>query len=165
MEKLNTWKALSQALCADNSGLTEEIELSIANPQKYFEKFEEELFGRGIEQPAGVSPWLALVDGLARRGYLHEFDCKFDAGEVVWQLERLQPCTKRGIDFSNLPENSQAVGEGLLSAAARLLGNNSLSLMSLDIDSDSYPVIPVLTDQVPPIQTLLAILGQQAKIL
>jgi hypothetical protein len=140
MNHITIWAALCEQLCPGDISLRIDVQLSISDPQGYLEKFDEALSNRGIEESSQVQPLLALVDGLISRGYLSELDWKFDAGELAYQLEQLQPCKALNVQLL-LTRSSNETGDTLLTLAATELEQYSLVLLFLEIDGDCYPLL------------------------
>ena len=157
------WNELCEQLCPGDSTLLKEVELSISDPAAYFENFSDVLVERGIEDPSEVDSWLALVDGLARRGYLREEDWKLEAEEIAFQLERLCPCKERKVQFVSL-RNTEKIGEALLELAAFELKKYDLSLLYLEIDGDCYPLVVVSSEKAPQVVKLAQLLKQNASM-
>lgn len=157
----NDWHQLCAHLCPNDASLAHDVELARANPQAYFERFEQTLYERGIEEAAAVRPWLALVDGLMARGWLCELDWKLEAAELAGQLERLAASKASQVQLGALRQ-SPAVGEALLEVAGHELAAHELGLLVFDIDSDSYPMMPVPNGRLACTLELMARLGERA---
>lgn len=153
------WRDICEHFCPNDQSLFEEVELSLSNPEGYFENFEEALWERGIEVSSSVKPWLALIDGLQSRSYLREFDWKLDAAELALQLERLHACRERSIELNAL-RTSLETGESLLVEASGALAKHSLGLLFLEMDGDCYPLMPIATERVPRAVILSKRLGE-----
>lgn len=163
MRNEETWKSLCNQLYPRDAGLTAEVNLALADPEGYYEEFQEELANRGIDDASSVTAWLALVDGLTRRNSLAEVDWKCDATDLAWNLAQLQICKDKGIEFS-IVEKSEEDTEGLLRVAAKQLRDQTLELMALDIDSDSYPLVVVPRESVPHVKRDAKILLQKVDV-
>ena len=157
------WNAICEQLCPGDLSLSQDVELSILDPSAYLKKFDDTLWERGIEDPSRIHPWLAMVDGLASRGYLREFDWKLEPNEIAFQLERLRPCKERNVQLSAL-RNNGGTGEELLEMAAAELHASSLSLLYLEIDGDCYPITIVPTDRVSEVVRLSQTLKHIIKV-
>ena len=161
MSKRNMWRSVCEQLCSGDASFHQDVQLSISDPQSYFEKFEFALAQRGIDDPADVNPWLALIDGLETRGLLREFDWKLDANELAFQFERLLPCKKENVQLPKL-RHSSAIGANLLHSAANELKSYSLGLVCLETNSDCYALMVVPIDNIPNIVELITSIGHNA---
>lgn len=164
MEFESTWENICRQLCPQNDELVNEVNLAFSDPESYFEKYSDDLMERGIENSTEVTPWLALVDGLARSASLVELDCKFDAADLVWNLEQLQICKANAIDFSQI-SNSDEYSEELFTLVARELDGYSMNLIILDIDSDSYPLMVIPRDSVDQVRRSAQALRQKVDVI
>ena len=152
------WRALcaaaGRALVPDDAdALWSEVEQALNEPEHYYSRFADDLANRGIESPDAVSPWLALVDGLQRRGQLHEMDWKLDMGDVIWGVQQLQSSRQRGLSLDALAD-SKATGHDALMEAGVHLRSQGVALVTFDIDSDSYPLSLLAQEDVKPLEEL-----------
>ena len=158
------WRALcaatGKALTLDDGAdaLWSEVELALNEPEHYFSRFADDLAHRGIESPDAVSPWLALVDGLQRRGQIHEMDWKLDMGDAIWGVQQLQSSRQRGLSLDALA-GSKALGHDALTEAAAHLRSQGVALVTFDIDSDSYPLSLLALEDVEPLEKLAKRVG------
>ncbi len=158
----SAWSTLCETLCPGDGSLYEEVRQAEASPRDYLARFREALLDRGIERAAEVEPWLALVDGLARRERLQEFDHRLHAETLADGLEQLHPAQQQAIVLTQLRKNDKR-GEALLQAAAEELGAWRLGLLSLDIASDSYPLTMAPLDDVATVTRLASSLGRRVE--
>lgn len=93
------WRHLCTTLCPESGSLGDDVVLCLEAPDIYFERFENDLAQRMIESSDEVTPWLALVDGLASRNLLWECDWKVVAPELSGCIESLRPCKELELDF------------------------------------------------------------------
>ena len=82
MKKIKPLFDLAELLTNDTSLVTE-IQLAENQPLNYLSQFTHVLEERGIDSPVPELPWLAMVDGLARRDLLVELDWKEDPEELI----------------------------------------------------------------------------------
>ncbi len=162
---IEDWRALSivaaQSLVPDDvEGLWAEVQLALTEPALYHSRFTDDLENRGIFDAQGVRPWLALVDGLQRRGQNCELDWKLDMGDLVWNLKQLKSVQQQAISLDAL-EESEAEGFDALQEAGSFLQTQGLALLSFDIDSDSYPLSVVDNSAVEPLLGLAQRLRQK----
>ena len=73
MKKISSLLDLAELLTEDTS-LISEVQLAENQPLNYLSQFANVLQERGIDKPVPELPWLAMVDGLARRDLLIELD-------------------------------------------------------------------------------------------
>ncbi|GAB2821194.1 hypothetical protein GCM10027276_24080 [Comamonas piscis] len=166
---LDDWQALclalGQALALDDSDeLWAEVRQAIEQPAQYLDRFDNDLVKRGMDEPEHVTPWLALVEGLQRRGQNFELDWKLTMEDAIWVLQQLQAVQQRGLDWQALA-GSKALNHGALQDAGDYLRGQSLSLVSFDIDSDSYPLSVLETSAAAPLQGLAERIGGKLVLL
>ena len=162
---IEDWRALSivaaQSLVPDDvEDLWAEVQWALTEPALYHSRFTDDLENRGIFDAQGVRPWLALVDGLQRRGQNCELDWKLDMGDLVWNLKQLKSVQQQAISLDAL-EESEAEGFDALQEAGSFLQTQGLALLSFDIDSDSYPLSVVDNSAVEPLLGLAQRLRQK----
>ncbi|KMM75748.1 hypothetical protein ACP93_09800 [Xanthomonas sp. NCPPB 1128] len=160
----DTWMSICDTLAPEDHGLRDDVALAIEAPSRYLQQFEDPLFERGIEEPHQVSPWLALVDGLISRGLCTEVDWKVDAADLAHALGELRPLAGMRDVLSPLAA-SQTRNEEALTLAARCLQVQSMALLHLDIDSDSYPLLVVPADRRDAVLRMAEALGEHAAAL
>jgi predicted DNA-binding WGR domain protein len=128
----------------DAEGLVSELELAVADPVAYFERFRDRLSERGVDAPdetyATTLPWLALIDGLDARASLHEVDWKQEIDDVAAKLERLAKLGKKWWAWSKNTDEFETTTD-FLRTAARRLADEDLQLAFVDMSSDSYPLV------------------------
>nr|WP_312987736.1 hypothetical protein [Comamonas koreensis] len=160
---MDDWQALCMALgqalaLDDRDELWGELRQAIEQPAQYLDRFADEWVNRGMDEPAHVTPWLALVEGLQRRSQNFELDWKLNMDDAIWALQQLQTVQQRGLDLQPLA-GSQALNHEALQEAGDYLRSQGLSLVSFDIDSDSYPLSVLEASVVAPLQALAARVG------
>ena len=156
--------ALGQALVPDDvDGLWDEVQQALTAPAQYLARFDDDLASRGIEEAIGVTPWLALVDGLQRRNQNTELDWKLNMGDLVWALRLLNTVQHNEPLLKALKtlEKRDTTGHDALEEAGALLKQQGFSLVTLDIDSDSYPLSILKSAAVEPIAALAQRAGQR----
>ncbi len=159
-QTVDDWDVLCELISPGDSSLKEEVRLARTDKEGYFARYEDQLWERGIEAAAGVQPWLALIDGLERRGLLREFDWKLEREELRFQLEKLRPCKQQNVCLAQLGSTS-AEGETLFSVAASELAGYSLALLWFHMESDSYPSVVVPVAEVERVIAAAARVGEQ----
>lgn len=160
MQNAPIWKEIIGLLCPKDYGLFDEVNLAAEDPEGYFEEYQQELNERGIEDPGGISVWLAMIDGLLSRRCLVEVDFKASTQEMATSLEELAICREKKIDFSSLVA-SKANGDELLAITAALLEKHDLALGAPSLDSDSWPLVVIPTTASPRIMELAIKLGEK----
>ena len=153
--------AVGEALdLEDVDELWGEVHQALTQPQQYYNRFADDLPNRGIDAPEDVTPWLALVDGLQRRGQNFELDWKLDMGDAIWALRALKTVQQRAVPLEPLAA-SKALSHDALLEAGDYLRTRGLSLVSFDIESDSYPLSVLETGAVAPLQALAKRVGSK----
>jgi hypothetical protein len=160
---MDDWQALCMALgqalaLDDRDELWGEVRQAIEQPAQYLDRFADELVNRGMDEPAHVTPWLALVEGLQRRSQNVELDWKLTMDDAIWALQQLRTVQQRGLDLQALA-GSRALNHEALQEAGDYLRRQGLALVSIDIDSDSYPLSVLEASAVAPLQALAAQVG------
>jgi uncharacterized RDD family membrane protein YckC len=154
-----TWQRLCEAFTSDPE-LWQVVQLALAEPAAYLERFRERQSDRSIVTAEAVSPWIALVDWLYEHDRLIELDWKNTSVDVAENLSLLP--TLYDLDVAPI-EIEQVHLSFAVPRANALLAPRFLTLLYLDIDSDSYPLALVSTEAAPRIRQLAASLGQVAR--
>ena len=163
------WHLLCTALCKamdyyDVDGLWAEVVLALEQPGAYFAQFEDDLGNRGIEDAAYVTTWLALVDGLQRRDLNVEMDWKMGVEELVLSLATLRMAVQHSLRFGSLASGSSFGEEALMQTSAWLRAQG-MALVSLDIQSDCYPLSLVPVADVEILEPLVKRVGERLIVL
>lgn len=135
-------------ISSNNERLCENIELSLADPAKYFEENAERFGERCIDVKTAdrdTLHWISLVDELSECGFLFGVDYKCELEDFLWALEQLKSFGLISKEISELEfgENDDPVVWG------RQINNacGGACVCWVDIDSDSYELI-IVTDEV-----------------
>ncbi|MEG0113835.1 MAG: hypothetical protein RR749_15620 [Comamonas sp.] len=163
------WQALctavGQALVPDDAqGLWDEVQQALGQPAQYLDRFAAKLANRGMNEPAHVTPWLALVEGLQWRGQNYELDWKLNMDDAIWALQQLKTVQQRALPLQALA-GSVALSHDALLEAGDYLRSQGLSLVSIDIESDCYPLSVLETSAVAPLQALAQKVGGKLVVL
>lgn len=153
---------LAHYLSPDDRSLGEEVQLAVDRPDDYVRAYHERLNWRGIEAPIPALPWIALVDGLMARDRLCEIDWKEPPGDVTSNLDRLaalRPEQPGRWTWLAGAEWQGKLPEDFLPAIGKHLLEKGMALITLDIDSDSYPLMILPADRVQESQRLAALAG------
>ncbi|MBT9188733.1 DUF6630 family protein [Zobellia russellii] len=146
MKKISSLLDLAELLTEDTS-LISEVQLAENQPLNYLSQFTNVLQERGIDKPVPELPWLAMVDGLARRDLLIELDWKDDPEELVSTALQL---FKGHTDYDSISKQLLKIEpfidediEEFIPQLNRKLESSKVQLIWLDIDSDSYPLTTI----------------------
>jgi hypothetical protein len=153
------WRTLAEAVDAD-AETRAEVELAAADPEAYLGRFEARLAERGIEAADEVDPLIALVDGLMDRGRLVEFDWKEGDEAVLAALALVEPVRGLGV---TLPAADLAGVEEALPYAAEVLAEYGLTVVGIDIGSDSYPTLVLPSDRMAGVRAAAEAVGVTVK--
>lgn len=150
--------ALSQKLSHDiEKTVLDDVSLALEQPHGYFEKYEERLSERGIEEPLAQLAWFALVDVLIDHLLAFEIDWKASGLYVCDVVDELMDRKQMQLldweefedgDFNDLEP------EECLEQVAKKLREVNVSLAYLDIESDCYVLITVPTAEIAEIKRL-----------
>lgn len=150
-------------LLTDNETVHANLRSALDNPDKYFSENEWRYAERGVvvgKTDRKTLYWLALVDELAEGGCVFEVDYKCELEEFLGALERLNNygLVESAVGSLDLPEDGDvtAWGEELNHA----LGEKAF-VCTVDIDSDSYPLVIVSGDVLGKVRALAEKNGQQ----
>lgn len=142
----------------------QEVQLAVDKPKIYIENFASTLLERGVEEPTSALPWLALVDGLERRGLLQELDWKEDIEGFVDATILL---TKNHVEIENIKAELLSLEfldddkepEEIITDINDILQKFNLLLVMIDIDSDSYPLCIITLSKLEKAQKLATLLN------
>ena len=150
-------------LLTDNETVHTNLKSALDNPDKYFSENEWRYAERGVvvgKADRKTLYWLALVDELAEGGCVFEVDYKCELEEFLGALARLNNygLIESAVGSLELPEDGDvtAWGEELNPA----LGEKAF-VCTVDIDSDSYPLVIVSGDVLEKVRALAEKNGQQ----
>lgn len=145
---------LIEELAPNDPSLLDEVRLAVEDTADYVRRFRDRLALCGISKPEPGLPWIALVDGLAERSRLAEFDWREDPGDVLEGLDDI--LGEDSLDWDSiLTEDDEELPCGeLLQRVARHLRARGLALVCLDIQSDCYPVLAVPIERLERVQRL-----------
>jgi hypothetical protein len=155
---------LAGLLMPADPSLVEEVRLAIVSADEYVGRFQERLRDRGIKEPRSDLQWIALVDGLENRGRLRELGKKEAAEDIAWKIDNdllpdrpVQP--DRWAFLAEELDLWEAVPWQSLPVIAAHLVKEGLAVVTLDMDSDSYPMMVLPADQVGECQRLAELAG------
>ena len=155
MIKLDRRATALKRLCAlfspdDFRSLWAEVRLALNDPPAYVAQFSDRLSERGVDEPQDDLAWLALVDGLRARDRV---------GEIDWKEAPEDICSNVDLAMSHLPTEPDrwAWSERrkyaeldtlkFLHAVGKFLGKRELTLVSIDIGADGYPLAVIPSEQ------------------
>ncbi|QCW99871.1 hypothetical protein FGM00_07075 [Aggregatimonas sangjinii] len=131
-------------LISEDDSFVSEVQLAENQPFNYLGQFERALQERGIHSAIPSLPWIAFVDGLARRDQLVELDWKDDPQELIATTMKL---LKNHPEHEGLAEPIKKIEpfidediEEFLPQLNAALKEFDVQLVWIDIDSDSYPL-------------------------
>ncbi|MBP1995526.1 DUF6630 family protein [Paenibacillus eucommiae] len=153
---------LGTRLSAGNVQIVAEIKLAIEQPLEYFNTWEDRLINRGIDSPIDDQPWISLVDALAEDQLAFEVDWKEASDTIVWAtrklLDRKQFTVPESVLIEVENEDSLPTNE-VLQMLRDNLEKFGVTLAFMDIDSDSYVLITVRSDEIESLQALASKAG------
>lgn len=154
---------LARYLMPGDPSLAEEVRLAVVSADEYIGRFQERLSAASRE-PCRDLPWIALVSGLEHRGRLRELHKKEAAEDIAWKIDKyllpdrpVQP--DRWAFLAEELDLQEAVPWQSLPLIAAHLANEGLTVVTLDMDSDSYPIMVLPAGQVVGCQRLAQLAG------
>lgn len=150
---------LVETLAPDDPTLLEEVRLAVDDPAGYVRRFRERLTLRGISKPEPGLPWIALVDGLAERGRLVEFDWREDPGAIMDGLDDVLGEDSLDWDSIITEDEKELPCDDFLHLVGRRLRDRRLALVCIDIQADCYPVLAVPIERLEKVQRLALATG------
>ena len=152
---------LTYQLSFGERNIIERVRLAIERPNLYYEEYSEHLVDRSIDKLSESLPWIALVDALLDNDLAIEIDWKESTSSIIEGVEfLLQQRNLDSLDWSFLDNYSDELPTNkVLNIISLKLLQNSISLSYLDINSDSYVLIPVPMDKIEIMKKLAATAG------
>lgn len=143
-------------LIAPESGVSEKLSGSFAEPNEYFYKVEWRFDARnmviGMVENEKMF-WVSLVDELAANGDVFEVDYKCELEDFLDALKRLNNYSLIESAFSDVKLNENDSAEVWGKEINLALGGKAF-VCRFDIDSDSYPLVIVDGETLPKVQKL-----------
>jgi hypothetical protein len=142
--------------------LVEEVKLSIERPEAYVETFAKRLGERGIRRAVPDLPWIALVDGIYFRGHVVEIHARESLEEMAHEIDKLLVGQPKELDrwaWMTAPEWRDKYPEQLFPTIGARLFARGLGLVSIDIRSDSSPLIVLPVDRLAKAARLAKLAG------
>ncbi|KNY28859.1 DUF6630 family protein [Pseudobacteroides cellulosolvens] len=143
-EKRDALLELARKLSMYSNEVEEDIILVLENPKEYIKKYASRLEDRGIYKPDEDLPWVALADALIERKLAWEIDWQHSLEEVFSIINTL--IIKRGFVENKQSFYKSCIGvklECILVDISKRLSKSFLTLIYLDIDSDSYVLVVI----------------------
>jgi hypothetical protein len=158
MAKANPRAALLEVaalLAPRKPDLVVELAEAFDAPAKYFARFHRRLRDRGVEDATDKDlPWIALVTGLEARKRLFEIDWKTDAEDVLWAIDKILWEDKARWAWCDLDRYEETPTDKFLAIAGKALAGSCIGLVSIDTDSDAYPLSTLNFDHIPEVRAL-----------
>ncbi|MAM87818.1 MAG: hypothetical protein CME36_10985 [unclassified Hahellaceae] len=155
---------LTQELSGGSEQALGELQLFLSNRQEYFNRFEDELYQRGIESSEEVSPEVALVDALVRTKMLVYQDHSSDpADTLVWLNELSEGSLGQSVCYKELEKHYSETEYGLSAfleapgygpSLFDCISGIGYKLLAINEDSDAYALILVAEEKVPNVTKL-----------
>jgi len=149
------FRKLALLLSEGDESLSADVALSEINPVAYVRAHAKELRRRGISKPIDGLPWIALIDGLEKKGKLIELDWK-ESGEMFVQAvikllenEKAPGQARAALNSINV-QGSKKVAD-ILAQIDQILAPYGYGIVLIDIYADSYPIALVRRSSIPAI--------------
>lgn len=150
---------LARGFSGNDDVVMNEVSLFVTNRAKYFKRYEDDLFDRGIEEPAQITPPIALIDALSKTKHLVYED---GSSEPAWALDQLDTLSGNAISkascygqLKNYYSNSKygigtfLDGSGEWPSLFECIESVGLHLLAINEDSDSYALVLVQSGDLP----------------
>jgi uncharacterized protein DUF6630 len=132
--------AIAVMLAPDRPAVAEQAAAAHDDPHGFVRRHAKRLANRGISEPIRLLPWIALVDALADHHLLAEVDWRENPDEIVRMLRNLDTTPQDGWDWMT-EADVHLPTERFLKVSGDHLRTGNVTLASLDIDSDCYPLV------------------------
>lgn len=136
--------AVAAMLAPDRPVVAEQAAAAHDDPLAFVRRHARRLANRGITEPIRILPWIALVNALADHHLLAEVDWRENPDEIVRMLRGLATTPRDGWDWMTEPDIYLRT-ERFLKVSGDHLREGNVTLASLDIDSDCYPLVVLPT--------------------
>ncbi|GAA5526218.1 hypothetical protein Maes01_02817 [Microbulbifer aestuariivivens] len=150
---------LAKGFSGNDEKVISEVTLFVANPKRYFKKYEEDLYQRGIEQPTEVTSPIALIDALSKAKYLVYQDVASEPKWVLSQLDELSNGAISKVDcYKQMDEyysnTKYGIGtfldtEGEWPSLFECIKEAGYNLIGINEDSDSYALVLLQKKDLP----------------
>lgn len=154
---------LAFLLSRGDSDLSASVASSVNSPQIYIDTHTDDMENRGISTPIKELPWIALADGLDKKGKLAELDWKEDKEEFIQATINLlkndnaSEQTIKSLVLLDL-EGEDDVPD-LLKLINQILRPFDYAIILININSDSYPITLSKIQTLPKIKELASQIG------
>lgn len=137
---------LARALCPEDGALHGLVDLAVRDPAGFLAAHP--MRSRGVRAPVPNLAVLALIDALIERGLATELDWKEDPPDVIEQVFGLRSLPSRlAVDDADEPELDEDMEcFDALALAHAALRPRGVLVLTIDIQSDSYPTVLVDAD-------------------
>ncbi|MFT3713169.1 MAG: hypothetical protein QM817_36405 [Archangium sp.] len=136
--------------------------LALEKPDQYAKKFRQQLEDRNVEDEP-VDAWLQLVDALGDAKLAFGVDWKASAEDIAFALGEVLKTKKLPLKFLTAPYDAAAHlstrTDQFIAWCGRALSAHGLSVISLDIESDSFELTVVPRSDVAVLQRAAKTLG------
>lgn len=150
---------LARGFSGNDDVVMNEVSLFVSNRTKYFKKYEDDLFERGIEEPVQITPPIALIDALSKAKYLVYQDGSSEPGWALDQLDKLSgnaiSKARRYDQLKDYYSDSKygigtfLDGDGEWPSIFECIKSVGFHLLAINEDSDSYALALVPNKDLP----------------
>lgn len=136
-------------------------------PQQYIAENSSKLADRGVLAPTPNLLSIAIVDELEARKRGGEVDWKVDTETLIWTIQNILPKHSSSLEFKwvNAEEwDERADTETSLRELGEYFKKHQFSLVSFDIDSDSYTLAIVEASKASLLKELMGKLNREIEI-
>lgn len=139
----------------------ERVEHALESPEAFIKKHSKSLAERAIDKPRPDLGWVALIDALAAKKLLVEIDHRSFPDDVASAIDKLASLPKQRGRFAAALKSADDDTDTLtfLRTIDETLATEKLSIVVLDMKSDSYPVVVIASPDVERAKTLASRAG------
>ena len=149
------FRKLALLLSKGDEFLSADVVLSEIDPVAYVRAHAKELRRRGISNPIDGLPWIALIDGLEKKGKLIELDWK-ESGEMFVQaviklLENEKAPEQERDALNSINVRGLKKVADILAQIDQKMAPSGYGIVLIDIYADCYPIALVRRSSIPAI--------------
>ena len=152
---------IAQIISGGDEAVLQEVAACAQDPKGWFAAHQERYEERGVDAPddLGLVQWLGLVDILEDRGWVCERDWKDELEDFSYFVRNLKGFQALGLELAEDWLDGDEDVPAWCAVLAEKWKAQGVRMACIDIDSDSYVLFPVSTEQMCKLQTLAEEIG------